>query len=323
MTPDDEDARQEKLQYNADKLVAAVVTQAFHTMTDFGLEYSYITTGEAFVFLWIQRDDPITLYYHLFVPGEDTEEMVQTSLTQTAISQVISICTMAFKSTQHSHAQRKEAKTKLEKYGIDYEAVLREIPETERKQSPHSTYIGRKNQNPKRSPYPTRQKTRGPKNPSNSSSEEGPNTPSKTQGSSSRSKARPRGEGENVSKSRGGHSGKRGNGKDGQRTEGESDTRSYCTQACLLGMARGRTVDKDCPNVRFHRTFNGHHVIDSNQLITLVQEQLAADPERGCKPLGLQGARGALFRITLLSHGYVFVAKGTVRAFVPDILHEA
>ncbi|MCJ1240912.1 hypothetical protein MMC14_008916 [Varicellaria rhodocarpa] len=318
MTPADEDIRQEKLQYNADKLVAAVVTQTFHAMIDFGLEYSYITTGEAFVFLRIRWEDPVTLYYHLFIPGEDAEEKTQTSLAQTAISQVISMCIMASKSIQYSHTQRKDAKTNLQKYRIDYEAILREIPESERKQTPSVAYKGRKNQNPKRSPYLTRQRTRGgaDRNQSDSSDEGGsPNTPSKTRGSSSR--------GKRVLKSTGGQSSSRGNDKGRQQTEGRSGPRSYCTQACLLGLAHRRKVDEGCPNIGFHRPFNGYHIIDSNKLISLVQEQLATDPEWGCKPLGLQGARGALFRITLLSHGYVLVAKGTVRAFVPDMLYEA
>ena len=43
---------------------------------------------------------------------------------------------------------------------------------------------------------------------------------------------------------------------------------------------------------------------------------------RDCEPLGKQGARGALFKITLTSHGYTFVSKGTVAVFVPDLQHE-
>ena len=325
MTPVDEDIRQEKLQYNADKLVAAVVTQTFHAMIDFGLEYSYITTGEAFVFLQIRWEDPATLYYHLFIPGEDTEEKTQASLAQTAISQVISMCIMASKSIQYSHTQRKDAKTNLQKYRIDYEAILREIPKSERKQTPSVAYKGRKNQNPKRSPYLTRQRPRGADRNQSDSSDEGgsPNTPSKTRGSSSRPMTRSRGKGKRVLKSTGGQSSSRGNNKSRQQTEGRSGPRSYCTQACLLGLAHKQKVDEGCPNIGFHRPFNGHHIIDSDKLICLVREQLATDPEWGCKPLGLQGARGALFRITLLSHGYVLVAKGTVRAFAPDMLHEA
>jgi hypothetical protein len=41
------------------------------------------------------------------------------------------------------------------------------------------------------------------------------------------------------------------------------------------------------------------------------------------KPLGLQGSRGALFRLVLTSFGYTFVAKGTVSHYVPYLLHEA
>jgi hypothetical protein len=50
--------------------------------------------------------------------------------------------------------------------------------------------------------------------------------------------------------------------------------------------------------------------------------QLAQDPDNGCEPLGKQGARGALFRLTLDTYGYTFVAKGTVRAFKANLKHE-
>jgi len=36
-----------------------------------GLEYSYITTGEAFVFLRIDWDDPTILLYHVAVPSDE------------------------------------------------------------------------------------------------------------------------------------------------------------------------------------------------------------------------------------------------------------
>jgi hypothetical protein len=50
--------------------------------------------------------------------------------------------------------------------------------------------------------------------------------------------------------------------------------------------------------------------------------QLAEDPDNGCEPLGKQGARGALFRLTLEWYGYTFVAKGTVIAFKAKLKHE-
>lgn len=46
-----------KFQYNADKLVAAVVTQIYSYMLESGCEYSCIIAGDAIVFLWIKEDD--------------------------------------------------------------------------------------------------------------------------------------------------------------------------------------------------------------------------------------------------------------------------
>ena len=40
------------------------------------------------------------------------------------------------------------------------------------------------------------------------------------------------------------------------------------------------------------------------------------------EPLHKQSTRGALFHTTLASHRYVFVGKGTVEAFLSDLLHE-
>ena len=40
-------------------------------------------------------------------------------------------------------------------------------------------------------------------------------------------------------------------------------------------------------------------------------------------PLRKQGARGVLFQVTLLAHGYTFVSKATTARFVPELQHEA
>ena len=39
-------------------------------------------------------------------------------------------------------------------------------------------------------------------------------------------------------------------------------------------------------------------------------------------PIRKGGARGALFRVTLLKYGYTFVSKGTIKELVPDLRHE-
>jgi hypothetical protein len=50
--------------------------------------------------------------------------------------------------------------------------------------------------------------------------------------------------------------------------------------------------------------------------------QLAQDPNNRCEPLRKQGTYGALFRLTLNTYRYTFVAKGTVRAFKSNLKHE-
>ncbi|RFU32574.1 hypothetical protein B7463_g3766, partial [Scytalidium lignicola] len=100
--------------------------------------------------------------------------------------------------------------------------------------------------------------------------------------------------------------------------------RQYCTQACLLGLVRKHPLDDACPNVNAHRA-NGtsnYHRLGQKSLAKFLLRQLAQDPDNGCEPLGKQGARGALFRLTLESYGYTFVAKGTVAAFKGKLKHE-
>jgi len=89
----------------------------------------------------------------------------------------------------------------------------------------------------------------------------------------------------------------------------------YCTQACLLGLVRRGPLDGACPNVNTHRAHGAgnHHALGWKSLAKLMLPQLAEDPDNGCEPLGKQGARGALLRLTLESYGYTFVAKGTGR----------
>ena len=103
-------------------------------------------------------------------------------------------------------------------------------------------------------------------------------------------------------------------GKLSQAAE-ESDIlhRQYCTQACLLGLVRNHPLDDTCPNVNAHRAHGAgnKHTLGRKSLAKLLLRQLAEDPDNGYEPLGKQGARGALFRLSLEWYGYTLVAKGT------------
>jgi hypothetical protein len=70
-----------------------------------------------------------------------------------------------------------------------------------------------------------------------------------------------------------------------------------------------------------HNTSNCH-IFDQKTLSQHIRHQLEENLDSGCEPLGEQGARGALFKLTSDLYGYTFVAKGTVEAFIPDLMHE-
>ena len=70
------------------------------------------------------------------------------------------------------------------------------------------------------------------------------------------------------------------------------------------------------------RGTSNKHALGRKSLAKLMLRQLVEDPENGCEPLGKQGARGTLFRLTLEWYGYTFVAKGTVPAFEAKLKHE-
>ncbi|KAI9797384.1 MAG: hypothetical protein M1825_006013 [Sarcosagium campestre] len=305
-----------RLQYNADKLVVAVATQTFQHMIENRLEYSYITTGEAFVFLRILAQDPRTLYYHVSEPVREIDDSVRAWEQQTAVAQVAVFCIMAFQSRRRSHEELVAARKQLKEYpGADYQALLLETPDSER-QFGRLKRVGRESPSYKgggkgslQSIYNLRSRGNTREPPDAGGDVAGP--------SNSRSYAA----GHNTSGQQQ-REGRDGDGKDDASGGQQHTQRQYCIQKCLVGLTRRLSVDGDCPNVKIHPTRKGKHAINIGMFLDLVRQQLARSLDHDCEPLGLQGARGALFKITLSSHGYVFVGKGTVYAFVPDLLHE-
>lgn len=105
--------------------------------------------------------------------------------------------------------------------------------------------------------------------------------------------------------------------------------REYCTQACLLGLKRGSSLDEGCPNVASHRISEGttHHAIDAETFIRLAGKDLAEDLEKSthvyCVRLDMSGTTGTLFKLVLPRYEYIFVGKGTTREYRPNLQHEA
>jgi hypothetical protein len=318
---------EDKFVYHSEWLTAAALTQTYAYMIENGLEYSKLVTGEADVFLRLKEDEPHTLYYHLAEPNIEAEAQseVDILLCRTAVSQTLTICLMALDSKPRSQKWRNHALETAYRAVIDHEAILRQIPTEEKTLTPPPSVFHARIHPFKRSPIMLRaRKSRKARNSCGSADiivHEDPQSPSSSPDETSdvETPSKPR------ARTRQSNTGRMRSVKSSQAAEG-SDVlhRQYCTQACLLGLVRGRLLDDACPNVNTHR---GHgtgnkHALGRKSLAKLMLRQLAEDPDNGCEPLGKQGARGALFRLTVKWYGYTFVAKGTVTAFEPKLKHE-
>ena len=80
---------------NSETAVAIVIAQVYTYMIDSGIQYAYLTTGEAFVFLYTQEQDRNTLYYHLVIPKDVTTNGTDNWISYTAIGQVLSFYILA------------------------------------------------------------------------------------------------------------------------------------------------------------------------------------------------------------------------------------
>jgi signal recognition particle subunit SEC65 len=317
----------EKFVYHSEWLTAAALTQTYAYMIENGLEYSKLVTGEADVLLQVMEDEPHTLYYHLAEPNIEAEAQseVDILLCRTAVGQTLTFCLMALDSKPRSQKWRNQALETAYRAAIDHEAILRQIPTEEKTLTPPPSVFHARIHPVKRSPIMLRpRKSRKARNSCGSADmivHEDPQSPSGSSDETSdvETPSKPR------ARTRQSSTGQVRPVKSLQAAE-ESDVRhrQYCTQACLLGLVRKHPLDGACPNINAHRAHGAgsHHALERKSLAKLMSRQLAQDPENGCEPLGKQGARGALFRLTLESYGYTFVAKGTVTAFEAKVKHE-
>ncbi|KAI3545674.1 hypothetical protein CABS02_09212 [Colletotrichum abscissum] len=350
----DPDAR---FQYHAERLTAAAITQTYHYMIEGGLEHGLLTTGEAIVFLKIDWREPGTLLYHLAEPSAEVEAHPKHAHLCTAVAQYLAFSLMALgvpgERRLHGQEERHRAINKLKMWGEDFETTLRSIPDEERHPPDSSPgYEPKAYKNVDRSPYLLRGKRRGlvrdgrtteqmRRDPNESSDEEPrrdvPDTPTPTE-------RRARGKDSQSQAGQGSQATRRSKRVLARRPRGDEDGGEshfrhtpYCTQKCLLGLVGGGVTDSACPNKLLHcrkpandrghclgrQRANAQHPIDRTEFLRLLQEQLERSLDCGIVPLRQSGARGVLFKVSLLAYGYTFVSKGTVEAFIEDLQREA
>ena len=319
------------------------ITQTYHYIIEGGLEYGLLTTGETIVFLKVDWHDPGTLYYHLAEPGPEVSAHPENWRFCTAVSQYLAFTLLALgepgQRRGHSQEARRQAIQGLKTWAEDFESTLRSIPASERS-APNgsvyapSTYVGT-DRSPlfrrvggrivRRGDEPNKQPTRrdSPESLSDESRRHLPDTPSPAErraGSQQSSQQSGMRRSQRI---------KTQQQRQGGQPEDTERSAPYCTQKCLLGLVRGGRLDMCCPNVHLHRTKSGRctstsrHPMTHDRFLKLLEKQLEKSLDDGVDPLGDGSARGVLFRITLLAYGYTFVAKGTVRAFIKHLEHEA
>ncbi|RYN64987.1 hypothetical protein AA0119_g11514 [Alternaria tenuissima] len=314
------------------RLVAAVITQAFSYMVRVGVEYGCVCTGEANIFLRVPHD-PTTVYYFLSVPKGDVGDTTgwapdadgPNRLHLTAVGQMLAFTLQALRTPLRSHRWRKETSARLKSWEVLYSVLLDDIPSHE---TPSSEYRPPRNTEFLRmSPVRIRQRRARtgevdcsqPQDRHNTSDEEpDPDTPSRqppppSLSSSSLSPPPP----PHPSRSRPTTSvpssdHRSGNtGRDGK----------YCTQNCLLGLARSGPLDVACPNAGLHGT--DRHQLSRSTFLKRIRQQLSEDLDSNCEVIGLHGACGVPFCVRLESHGYTVVAKACPIELAPRLEWEA
>ncbi|PLB38800.1 uncharacterized protein BDW47DRAFT_104322 [Aspergillus candidus] len=315
------------------RVIAAVITQTFSYMVQGGLEYGYVCTGEALIFLRVLRNDPSTVYYYLSVPGEDVGASTGWTgdldggnrLHLTALGQVLAFTLRALPVPTRDIGWTNWARRKLETWVMVYDEILDKTPEENIPSFVFKPPTQSRSEYCRASPVKTRSKTghalscHGFQNPTLSDRDDDdaggdfdPTTPSRPP------RERPRTHPPSTLSSPSPVQSSQDSGSQGK-------SRQYCTQRCLQGLIKGWKLDEKCPNVSDHGV--DRHQLNRTTLLRrlgrqLSRDDLQSDTQLGCESLHVHGTRGALFKITLWSHGYTFVGKGVPMEFVRDVKHE-
>ncbi|KAI1120380.1 hypothetical protein F5Y10DRAFT_258558 [Nemania abortiva] len=340
--------KEAKFVHYATVLVASAITQTYHYMVKAGLAYGLLTTGQGIVFLKINWKNPETVYYHLADPiGElsSLEGDIENIRYHSAVAQYLAFHLLALADySDIKQDVRVEAISKLRTWKMDFRNAASTVPDEQWEPPPTSSYVSyRKYQDVDRT-IPRRSRRLNPTDDEHGSrpairrdeksSDEDDVSPSVRQSERLKRKHAEQHSGsrksrcahKEVAKERGGHA--RNRDEFEGKPHGDLE---YCTQKCILGLVGGDTIDPDCPNLKLHQHRNNQGSVDTNTLhpishskfLEQLSEQLGCTLDYGITSLDIRGARGAIFKVTLLDYGYTFISKGTTEADKPHLEHEA
>ncbi|EGE82502.1 hypothetical protein BDDG_05446 [Blastomyces dermatitidis ATCC 18188] len=278
-----------------ERVVAQVLCQTFDYMINAGLLYGYVTSGQALVFLMLEKSDPQILYYHVSAVPDCVDDSLLNDfdVRYGPVSQLSTFVMLSLESAPQSPQWIENAKSQLYQWPILPENLILRSRSLRPETAPSSSSDEELEDKKDGSYRPGRQpRNQQPHSQSTDRTETQRRQSSKTQHRS------------------------------------QEPTLSYCTQACLVGLSQGHPLDQFCPNFSIHQrgTSSHNHLISKEKLCILVNNQLARNLDENCKCLdtmGMFGAVGVLFKITLTNYGYTFVAKGVQAVDEKAILNEA
>ena len=324
---------------NSEAAVAVVVAQVYTYMIDSGLQYAYFTTGEAFVFLYTQEQDRNTLYYHVVIHKNASTAGTVDWISDTAIGQVLSFYILACEGKLYDQDSRIRHRKDAYEWLKDENRLLANMTPTPSPQKPPKESPGY-GSNTKRHAAAHSQSRTGRRLRSSTTGE----TPAldiqaKKDDSDDPTDGGDRGAPSDPFVSASTRASKRSKDTSSQSTNKANQTHnepssssgkrheSYCSHQCLLGLTTNGALDSSCPNYGFHpKTRKGRgkerHAISVVQLRKLLLAQIQETMNTNIEPLGIEGSRGAIFKLTLASHGYTMIGKGTPPHYVADLRRE-
>ncbi|KAK7397986.1 hypothetical protein QQX98_012645 [Neonectria punicea] len=299
MTAPTKDDREAYSQYLAEKYTASALTQTYHYMLQGGLEYSLLTTGEAIVFLKIDWEDTKTLYYHLAEPGPEVSAHPANMHLCTAVGQYLAFTLLALGQRgarqEHGQAERDRAMQNSKTWAMDFETMLRSTSKSDRTTSSEGNVLQgnvlqgvmmiSSRQMINQSHRMTSRRLRPPIHPL----------------------PQP---GEALEMWE-------------ERLPANLVLETLVLETVLKTLVLETVLETVLKTLVLETVLETVLKTQVLEMLVLEKGTLRKSLDDGITRLQSGGARGVLFKVTLLAYGYTFVSKGTVRAFIKDLEHEA
>lgn len=133
--PEGPDPGPGKLQRYARYLMSVAVTETYSHMIDAGLEYGYLTNGEAIAFIYVDWAEPTVVHCHRTIPSRELRAL-NDACWSSALCQVFAFTALALQSRQWGSSQRAEAAETCNKWAIGFDHAVSQVAAAEASVTP-------------------------------------------------------------------------------------------------------------------------------------------------------------------------------------------